>query len=407
MSSFSSPQPKPPSSTKSLSPSKLHPKHAAILNKIAFDILQLSKSREALNTTQIKGAFSEIEKAILNATKPIDFSETEEIEYNGQKGVLMNKQEILAWKGPVPINQYKLNEDPKPEVIVKQTNHILNYQQEIAVRYLRPPTPPPPGEIIIRQERNKVLPPAPPLVLRQQPPRPHTPAPLVIREAPPKPPQSVGVKIIKISGSKLPPPPRKVVVERLPPLPSKPQPVIVERWLPYKEQKRKVILVKPSQPDPITPKPKNVIIQWESPKVVVNKKFEDLGIVRADPIDYVHKYGPSLRPPDELPKFAKQIKPPKGIVLAADKKTPPKVKLEGDIHALELIDLEKHNLTEYRDYLKTFKNQKNTSVSKANEFIDKKNDFKRLSPNSSTLPAKTKLVDINEYNKQLKSLLTK
>jgi hypothetical protein len=391
-------------SKSSLSPSKLHPKHTAILNKIALDLLEISKSRGPLNTTSFKVAFSEIEKAILNATQPIELNETEEIEYNGQKGILANKKEIVAWKGSVPIKEYKLNEDPQPEVIVKQTNQILDYQQEIAVRYLRPPTPPPPGEIIIRQERNKVYPPAPPLVLRQQPPRPHTPTPLVIREAPPKPPQSIGVRIIKISGKKLPPPPRKVVVERLPPLPSKPQPVIVERWLPYKEQKRKVILVRPSQPDPIAPKPKNVIIQWESPKVVINKKFEDLGIVRADPIDYVHKYGSSLRPSHELPTFAKQIKPPKGIVLAADKKIPPKVKLEGDIHALELIDLDKHDLAEYRDYLNTFKNQKNTSL-KSDELNKKKNDFKKLSTNSYSLPANTNLVEIHEYNKQLKSLL--
>ena len=43
----------------------------------------------------------------------------------------------------------------------------------MAVRYLKPPAPPAPGEIIIKQEPNKPVAPAPPLIIRQQPPRPY------------------------------------------------------------------------------------------------------------------------------------------------------------------------------------------------------------------------------------------
>ena len=82
------------------------------------------------------------------------------------------------------------------------------------MRYLRPPTPPAPGEIIITQEPNYVPAPAPPLIIRQQPARPTTPEPLVIREAPPQPPTQIGRKIITISGKRLPPAPRKVIIER-------------------------------------------------------------------------------------------------------------------------------------------------------------------------------------------------
>jgi hypothetical protein len=42
----------------------------------------------------------------------------------------------------------------------------LEYVQEMTVRYLRPPTPPEPGEIVIKLEPNKVAPPAPPIVIR-------------------------------------------------------------------------------------------------------------------------------------------------------------------------------------------------------------------------------------------------
>ena len=68
----------------------------------------------------------------------------------------------------------------------------MEYIQELAIRYLRPPTPPAPGEILIQQQANVLTAPAPPLIIRQQPARPATPEPLVVREAPPQPPAQVG-----------------------------------------------------------------------------------------------------------------------------------------------------------------------------------------------------------------------
>lgn len=248
---------------------------------------------------------SEVEAAILRSSVPIDVHETEEIEINGQRGIWTNKSEIANWRGAVPISQYSINDDPNPEVIRKRTDQQLIYQQEIAIRYLRPPTPPPPGEILIQQEANQVIPPAPPLVIRQQPPRPSTPQPLVIREAPPPPPPAVGRKVITISGKRIPPPPRKVIIERLAPLPSKPQSVIIERWLPYRQIKRRVIYTKAIEKDPVAVKPKNIVIQWEPPQVTVKKEFKDLGIVRANPVEYVQRYGTSLKRAIELPPFVK------------------------------------------------------------------------------------------------------
>jgi hypothetical protein len=200
---------------------------------------------------------SEIESAILRSTMPLDMNETEEITVNGERGILLNKNEIANWRG-IPLSQYAINDDPNPEIIRKQTDQKLTYHQEVAIRYLRPPTPPAPGEIIIQQEGNSFIPPAPPLVIRQQPPRPTTPPPLVVREAPPPPPPPIGRKVITISGKSIPPPPRKVIIERLPPLPTKPQSVIIERWLPYKQIKRKVIYSRANNSDAVMVKPKNV-----------------------------------------------------------------------------------------------------------------------------------------------------
>jgi hypothetical protein len=162
---------------------------------------------------------------------------------------------------------------------------FLQKKKELAIRYLRPPTPPAPGEILISQECNTLTPPAPPLILRQQPPRPCTPEPLVIREAPPKPPSQHCRKVITISGKRLPPAPRKVVIERLAPLPSKPQAVLIERWLPYSQVKRRVIYQRSCEKDTVPIKPRNVVIQWEAPCVAVKKDFKHLGVIKANPFE--------------------------------------------------------------------------------------------------------------------------
>jgi hypothetical protein len=221
----------------------------------------------------------------------------------------------------------------------------------LAIRYLRPPTPPPAGEILVKQECNTMTPPAPPLIIRQQPARPETPEPLVVREAPPQPPPQVCQKVITISGKRLPPPPRKVVIERLAPLPSKPQSVIIERWLPYSEVKRRVIFQRSCEPDAVACKPRNVIVQWEAPHVDVKKEVKYLGVIRANPAEYVQRYGATLKLAKDLPEFVLEINTPDGLVLAAEHEYQAVHELEGDLAAFKLVDLDQEDLAEYRGQL--------------------------------------------------------
>ena len=297
---------------------------------------------------------SAIEKSILSASNPLQFNENEQLTVNGESGVWINKEEVLNWRGVIPITEYLINQDSNPEVIRKKTEQQLIYEQEVAIRYLRPPTPPPPGEIVIKQEKNIPTPPAPPLVIRQQPPRPETPAPLVIREAPPRAPLPVGPKVIIISGKQLPPAPRKVVIERLAPLPSKPQAYIIEKWLAFPDRKRQVIFQRNNVADPVVQKPRNVVIQWEAPQVQIKKLFKDLGVIRANPVEYVEKYGPSLKQHTEFPDFVKEIRPPVGVVLAAEYNAPSLIDLVGEIEALKLIDLDREGLSEYKAWLERY-----------------------------------------------------
>lgn len=53
------------------------------------------------------------------------------------------------------------------------------------------------------------------------------------------------------------------------PLPQKPQAVLIERWLPYTEVKRRVVFNRPTEPDPVVVKPRNVIVQWDAPQVYI------------------------------------------------------------------------------------------------------------------------------------------
>ena len=71
---------------------------------------------------------------------------------NGHTGVLVNKNEIDSFRGPIPIDEYPINDDPNPDIIRKKCETPHHNTQEITVRYLEPPPLPPPGEIIIRQE---------------------------------------------------------------------------------------------------------------------------------------------------------------------------------------------------------------------------------------------------------------
>lgn len=76
-----------------------------------------------------------------------------------------------------------------------------------------------------------------------------------------------------------------------------------------------------------------------------------MGIIRANPVEYVQRYGSSLKTTRDLPDFVLDIKPPAGVVLAADYQYNQVHELEGDLQALRLVDLEREGLTEYRSQL--------------------------------------------------------
>ncbi len=167
-------------------------------------------------------------------------------------------------------------------------------------------------------------------------------------------------------------------------MPAPPPSLLIERWLPYPKQKRKVVYTKEESPDLIYENPKNVIIEWEAPTILVKKDIKYLGIVKANPDEYSKRYS-KLVDPQDLPDFVRDVKTPKQIKLASDQTFSSEFyELEGDIDALDLIDLEKEGLGEYVNYGKKSK--------KDNDSIDKNLDnainlaikkiFKVINPNN-------------------------
>lgn len=327
-----------------------HSQYANKAETIAEDLLSIINGNATVKSTAV--LLSQVELNMLRSTRPIKVTESGEVSVFGQRGIWINRAEVETWKGEIPILEYKLFDDRNPQIINKITNQSVEYVQELAIRYLRPPSPPLPGDIIIKQEPDYTPQTAPPLIIRQQPNRPYTPEPLVVREAPPKLSNPIGIKRITIPSKKIPPPPRRVVIERIPSLPKKPQKVIVERWLPYKETKQKIVLKKEPQLKDEFVTPRNIIVNWESPIATVRRQVKYCGVVRADPVKYVEKFGPLLLHNTAFPEYVLDIETPREYgSLAADQTEKSICQLEGHLEGFQYVDLDSEGLSEYRPQL--------------------------------------------------------
>ena len=325
---------------------------------------------DATNVTTIKSANPKpskyscsIEEKIINSSNPLELTNLNRmVDTNGEVGLWISKPENLDHEyANINYDNIPLNLDTKPIIVHKKPKEKLEYVQEVSYRLLKPPLPPPPGDIIIQMKPNKQAPPAPPLIIRQIPKRPETPPALVIRETPPEPPKKICSKIITIEGKVKPPPPRKIVIERLPKVPQKPQKIIVERWLPYEKQKlkRRVIYERTGEDDPCISPQNNLLVEWETPDVELHHKFSYMGVFETDPNEYKKIYSKELTDPDSLPQFVHDLDYPSEIKSSFDQKKNDKSnsdddelpELVGDVSYLRLIDLDKEGLSEYRNYL--------------------------------------------------------
>lgn len=173
-----------------------------------------------------------------------------------------------------------------PVIMNKPSLQNVVFKQPISVRFLKPPTPPPPGPVVIRERRPVPLPPLPPQIIRQRLPRARTPEPLVIRERPPTPPKAIKPILIEKVLPAPPRPPRQVIVERFHE-PRRPRKLIFEKWLPYTQPKRRIILEKAADV-PLRPPPRNIIIEYTRPQAFMLPEYKVEGVFQADPLTYTY-----------------------------------------------------------------------------------------------------------------------
>lgn len=93
-----------------------------------------------------------------------------------------------------------------------------------------------------------------------------------------------------------------------------------------------------------------------------------MDIIKANPVEYVQQYGNSLLSSKDLPSFVREIQAPSGLTLAHDSQINEYPELEGDIQALNLIDLDKEGLSHYKYLLnRNSTSSRNTIRSSASE----------------------------------------
>jgi hypothetical protein len=94
----------------------------------------------------------------------------------------------------------------------------------------------------------------------------------------------------------------------MPPLPAKPRPVIIEKWLPYKKTTERPVLYqrteKTQQNQPIQ---RNLILQYEPPRVQIKQELQNFGCFRVDPEIYRARYGSSLRRTESIRKVLQDM----------------------------------------------------------------------------------------------------
>ncbi|CAF3369542.1 unnamed protein product [Rotaria sp. Silwood2] len=197
--------------------------------------------------------------------------------------------------------------DPNPKIVRQEGNSSpVILEQRVFLRYLQPPTVPPPGPLIIKEVRPRQPSPSPPLVIREHaPPLPSLP-PLILRERPPTPPKHIPSETIIRTLPALPVPPRSVIIERFPPPPEKPRDIIIERWIPYEHQPERRTIVEHAPSAKQYPQPSNTTIIYSATETRIVRKYQELGVTPENPACYRARYGSSLLDPVTLVQEARK-----------------------------------------------------------------------------------------------------
>ena len=112
----------------------------------------LLKSNNRHNFNSAFSAKSPMQEAVLISKTPVnaDESATATVRIGGVDitGHWINRDECLNWRGPIPIERYRINTD-SAAIINKNLNQTYDQIQNISIKYLKPPPLKPAGILIL------------------------------------------------------------------------------------------------------------------------------------------------------------------------------------------------------------------------------------------------------------------
>ncbi len=326
--------------------------------RLELDIVSKSPLQNITHASQKELPFSNLANIWKEATQSRSSNQLTNtnniITVNGLTGEWINKEECLKWRGPIPLEQYKINQDPNPTIIHKR-RFVSVPVQEIGIRYLKPTRLPDAGDLILKEDEPVHIAPAPPIILRQ-----HTNTalkPRIIREKPPMPPKNVPIQTITIPGKVLDPPKRQVIIERVD-ASVNPQEIILERWLSYPKQKRNIVF-QPCQKEeqmPLYKTPQNIIIDWDFSEISETKLDSNVSknsnieysVQTVDPNDYSQKYLNEFIDSNLIDSLISKYEIPTNETLASDlNENEDRFILTGAVEALKLVDKGNDDINKY------------------------------------------------------------
>jgi hypothetical protein len=91
----------------------------------------VSYNNQSRSIRQQSSYTSQMEQRILQSNTPIATNETQTASANGVTGILLNRAENASWRGSVPIEQIRINDDSNYKVIRKQGGRVVQQVQVI------------------------------------------------------------------------------------------------------------------------------------------------------------------------------------------------------------------------------------------------------------------------------------
>lgn len=158
--------------------------------KLVREVLAKAGPANTYMRAEYKNDIGSLGNQVHNDLNNLNLEEPVEHEYD-ENGEVTNPQFYNS--------SSSINQDPSPLRITKQNQQQnVIYKQQVNIRYLQPPTPPPPAPIIIREKQAPAPQRQPPIIIRQTAPAPATPPPLIIRERAPTPPEQTDPTVIEV-----------------------------------------------------------------------------------------------------------------------------------------------------------------------------------------------------------------